>query len=579
VDIALLALKLIGLILICGIGPGLLLVGRLRFSPVEKLGATVASSLICIYLASFALFYLNAGSWAYWTVSAIFGLMGIAGWKTARLLIRHHASRAAIVAFAVVLAWEALHMAMVRNYSGGDWQGDWREHFERTIYFCHQLPNRYLFLGHYAVPARPPMLNLIAAFFCRQLGIRFEVYQLVCLFCNASAFLPCALLLRRMAPRGGRRIAILMILFMLNPSIMQNATLTVTKAMAAGLVVLGVSFYLRGKIAPAAISLAAAVLTHYSACPYAMAVGLHYACRVGLGRRSWTEAAAAISTSAAILATWFGWSIHVFGLHRTFHSAMTTGMPADSTWAVVQQVMVNMYRSFVPFPLRLVSLPPSAQRAGLGWLRDEYFLMAQTTLPMMIGLVGGVMAIFLAARLLFSSTAPWIKSTRTFWLFFLPFCYVLGTAVNFGQQIFGSAQLTLQPLALMGITFLAGWLTGVRRALIGLFLAGLVVDYGLGILLEFDRESRVYSILIDDSGRFRYRPDPSLGELGAHEYIEKLRHGLVFWGDHFAAAGPTLEIISAIIAGGAIWLLARLCLTVRINTPGRTAPPLPSLSR
>src|ERR1700728_4078935 len=75
------------------------------------------------------------------------------------------------------------------------------------------------------------------------------------------------------------------ILFMLNPSISENATLTVTKAFTAGLVVLGVSLYWRGLRSPkragwmmpaAAGSLAAAILSHYSAAPFALAVALHY---------------------------------------------------------------------------------------------------------------------------------------------------------------------------------------------------------------------------------------------------------------------------------------------------------------
>ena len=41
-------------------------------------------------------------------------------------------------------------------------------------------------------------------------------------------------------------MAALAILFMLNPTIVQNVTFTWTKAMTAGLVVLGVCLYVRG---------------------------------------------------------------------------------------------------------------------------------------------------------------------------------------------------------------------------------------------------------------------------------------------------------------------------------------------
>src|SRR5204863_609076 len=54
------ALLLPLLLTVCTAGPGLLIVGRLRWGPMEKLCCAVAASGIVVYLASFALFVFDA---------------------------------------------------------------------------------------------------------------------------------------------------------------------------------------------------------------------------------------------------------------------------------------------------------------------------------------------------------------------------------------------------------------------------------------------------------------------------------------------------------------------------------------
>src|ERR1700722_10427694 len=235
-EITFLLLKLIPLLLVCCMGPGLLAMARVRCSPIERLCGVFAVSFISIYLASFAIFCLNLGVWAYWITSALFGVMGLAGWRTARLLFRRRLSRSAVLCFCVILGWRFLHLAMVLHFDGGNWSGDWHEQMERTTYFLHLLPNNTLFSNRHPLPARPPMMNLIAAFVCRQVGHEFASFSLIYLVLNGWAYLRCCLFLRNVAPRGRAALPALAILFMLNPSISENATLTVTKAFTAGLV-------------------------------------------------------------------------------------------------------------------------------------------------------------------------------------------------------------------------------------------------------------------------------------------------------------------------------------------------------
>ena len=299
-DALLLLIKLVPLLLVCSIAPGLWAVRRLKWSPLEKLCGAMGFSFVATYLASFRLFCADVGPGAYWLTSLIFAVIGIANWRQAAVFLRRSQSRRAIIAFCVVLAWDFLHLAMVRNMGGGTWSGDWYEHYDRTRYFVHQLPNDFYYAYLYLLPVRPPMMNVMAAYFCRQTGMGFAQFSLVFSFLNAFAFLPCCLLLGHLARRGTRQIPVLAALFMLNPSVMQNMVFTWTKAFAAGLVVLGVCFYLRGirsksssRLIAAAVWLAAGTLVHYSALPMVVAIAIHYGGVLASGRRRWTEPLAA----------------------------------------------------------------------------------------------------------------------------------------------------------------------------------------------------------------------------------------------------------------------------------------------
>jgi hypothetical protein len=552
--IGLLALKLACLLPVCCVGPGLLIVSRLRWSPMEKLCGAFAASFIAIYLVSFAFFCLNAPVWAYWATSSLFAVMGLVGWRAARLLLANHQTRRVILAFAVVLAWDFLHLAMVRRYGGGNWAADWHEHYDRTRYFLHQLPYDYVFVRRYLLPARPPMMNVMAAYLCRQVGLSFEAYSLIFLFLNAWAFVPCCFLLGFFARRGMRYVPALAVLFMLNPSILENVTLTVTKALAAGLVVLGVCFYLRRRVVAAAVILAAGLLVHYSAAPFAAAVAVHYLVTFIPRRWPFWEAIVSGTAVAALLSTWFIWSILHFGAHSTFFSNTTaTGTAAMSATDNLHRVLYNLYTSLIPHPFHSVDDLQYTHLGSWSQVNDYYFMMSQTTLPMMAGIAGGLIAVGLIVHAMFKQHGP----AKRFFIFFLIFTYVVGIAVNPDRSAYGGAQVTLQSLALMAVTLVAASLPAIGPMVFRLLLLGTLLDYCLGILLQFHLESTVYQTAIGRGGQILIRADPVLGNSKAGEYHAKLMAGYLFWGDHLAGLMPFLEAASISLAVGAIWFLVR----------------------
>src|SRR5690606_21940942 len=102
-----------------------------------------------------------------------------------------------------------LLMSMVRHLSGGMWAGDWLEHYERTLFFLEHWPRDYQFIQLYSLPARPPMMNLVAAHYLAHVGNAFPHFQFVFLFLNLLVCIPLCMMLSLFARRGGRNVLVL----------------------------------------------------------------------------------------------------------------------------------------------------------------------------------------------------------------------------------------------------------------------------------------------------------------------------------------------------------------------------------
>jgi hypothetical protein len=524
----------------------------------------MAASFVLIYLVSFALYLLDAPAAAYWAASAAFLFLGCISWRQLRIFVRRSRSRSALLAFIALLFWDFLHLALVRHWGGGGWGGDWNEHYDRTRFFLHELPNNFLFLNRYLLPARPPLMNVLAAFYVKQVGTSYEAVSLVFMFLNAFAFLPCCLLLGQFGKESSRATPILLILFMLNPSIMENATFTWTKAFTAAFVVLGVCYYLRGlrhrssaRLLFASVCFAAAILIHYSAIPFVVAVVIHYLWQIAKNRRPSSEPLPLAAAAVALLATYFLWSISLYGLGVTFFSNTAAAGAAPETFAqTLQKLLYNCFTSIVPHPLH--PHPPIWFDSLRSWsdVRDYFFLMSQTTLPKMIGTAGGWVVLLLLIRF-FASRGPHLRGKKHFWLLFLVVGFLLGTAANPAPEPFGAAHVTLQPLALIGVTFLAANLRQIHPVLFLCIVLGTIVDYSLGVFLNFDLRSHIFPPIGDEQLWLQRLLNNDLGVDG-QQYGVKLLLKLTFWGDHLAAIAGFLKAASIAIAAFALACLIRL---------------------
>lgn len=583
------ALLLAPILAVVSLGPGLLVTRHLRWSPTERLCGAVGASLLVLYLAGFGLYAVDAPISSRWWVSGLCAIATLAAFPELRRLARSRGVREVVVGYGALVAWTLVLVATIRGYSGGGWYGDWFEHYQRAVFFIDRLDPGIRILK-YELTARPPLANVVTAHFMAQTSRSFVAYQVVTAFLSVLVFLPSALLVRAL---GGRRraLTILACLLALNPFFVQNATYPWTKLLSAFFVLLGMGFYLRGwskndpgRMLACALALAAGCLAHYSAGPFVVAVAIHYCARLAwtAGRRVRVELPAMAVGGAAVLATWFGWSLAVLGARSTFGSNTSVRDSASRNFTEnTLKVGANVLDTIVAHPLRnVIDRVANAAHGGLGYLHDYFFLLYQSNVLAAIGLVGGFAAAYIVWRngrepgnlTRSGATSSRLAEQRMFWWLVVGLGLALGVGSVGSRHRFGAAHVSLQPLVLLGVVAIAaGWPTLSRRWREAL-LWGAVVDFSLGILLHCVAQSANPALrAVADLPRRYWRPllDLFASASAQRNAALKLGHQLSFLGDH---AAPVFGSLFLVIAGGAAGIVVILARHV-YGTEARAARP------
>jgi hypothetical protein len=490
------------LFIVTVVGIGWPLASRLLLSKTEQALATVVLSISGLFVVAWSIYVMSLPLRALWVIPvvAVGGLL--AGRSHILSFWRDRDSQVIAVSQFLISAWCVALLMLVIDYSGGKWVGDWFGHWQRALFFIERWPRDMLFNGFDPVPSRPPLANIITGSLLYLSRNDFAHYQFFSTLLSSLSFLPAALLCRRFTRATLKpsdvpaAIAVLAVVFMMTPLVAQNATFAWTKLPAAFSVLSGMYFFLRSQDpdAPKAagalcgLSLAAGVLTHYSAVPYALILAVGW-CWIGWSQRAkrpWQHCTAiAALTAGLFLLLWFGWAAWTYRL-GTLTSNTTVTDQAPSAGAQLGIILLNLRDSLIPHFLGGADFSAFAQTSPWGRWRDWSFQLFQCNFLFMFGSVAWLAVLKIARG---QWTLAPAGAVRSFWLFFTLSTVVVGIAVHGGREPGGLAHICLQPLALLGLTWLAASWHTLSRMWRRLLVAGATLDFALGIALQFAIES------------------------------------------------------------------------------------------
>ena len=539
------------------------IMARREMAAAEKLIATVVLSLLGIFMWAWLVYILALPRQTLYVLPVV-AIGGLAiRLRELRALLSDATVAALLGAQALVAAGCIVWLATIASYSGGGWAGDWAEHWERTSFFLTHAPLETKFIGIYALTARPPLANVVTGAFIALTRFDFAHYQVVMTLLASAAFLPAALLAARWGT--ARAIAVLAALLLVSPLFLQNATFAWTKLPTAFFALAAVYFFLRARDADApraagplvAASLAAATLTHYSAGPYLVVL---VAAWFVLGWRQreagwWKRTLVMAAIGSVLLVPWFGWSLAVFGIKGTFLTNSSVTAPDAQQGSQVVKIAANLFDTIVPHFLRPLDTALIAQRSPWGAVRDWFFQGYQVNLLLVFGSV----AWLVIARELAAAARVAGRTSRGFWTAFVAGVIFLGVATHGQRDHWGLAHICLQPLALMGLAFLAARWERLTRPWRTFLIAGATIDAVCGVALQFATQNfacdRWFASGVPAAEIFTSYNRAMLMNLQA-----KVVHQLAFFSDRLAAP---FALCVALAAG--------LLVTAIIRA--RTAPP------
>lgn len=472
-------------------------------------------------------------------------------------------------------------LGLVSNYSGGGWAVDWVEHWQRTQFFVERQPIDTQFANIYPLTARPPLVNMLVALALEGTAKTFGHFQAFLALFGSLILLPAWILARDWSQGESDRSSSsasgwwVVLVFCASPLVAENLTFAWTKLPTAFLILAGLMFIAptteprtTASTALAALCLSLAILAHYSAVPWTIAIGAAALVVLSGQRKSnlsgthegfgdlskASRLPLRTATIAAVVFTfplllWIGWAVAHFGWQGA-QANSTTAAWHEQTW--LQRIVVpakNLFDTIIPFPLR--GEPGDgliAQVSQLGRLRDVAFNLYQLNLLLGCGLAGiWVLALRLRRNVRPVNPGEFAtkKTNRTFYFTLVSVALVLGIVVHTPRDEWGLVHICLQPLVLLGSIFVGTSLAKAKPKERALWAMWAAIDLALGIVLQFGIESGAWG------GPLRSLSRATLANAG-----DKAAFHFAFFADALHAAPALIVLWLALCLGGVIVRLA-----------------------
>jgi len=248
--------------------------------------------------------------------------------------------------------------------------------------------------------------------------------------------------------------------------------------------------------------------------------------------------------SAIFAGIWLAWSLSQFGAGSTFLANVTVQNAASMTFGEnLVRIGLNTFHTFWPYVF-----PGSPDDSALRLLTDRAFTFYQENVLGAMGSANAVAVIWMLGTVCWRPRTPSAARDRRFWLAFIPLASLASIAVDSETTLSGFANIGLQPLVYLAVTFVAARYVTLARPIRLLLWSGLLLDFVLGVVLELHMESQMQA--------WARTPNWDLKSEGH----------FVFAGDVLRRIAPSIELVLGIAAVSAFWYLGRTAWSSTYNS-------------
>jgi hypothetical protein len=236
--------------------------------------------------------------------------------------------------WAILSIWILSFQLGVIVYGGSNWFGDWREHYERALFFLEQKPlaTRFL-LDLWSLPARGPLFNSSVAAFMSLFGKEFWTYQIIATVFNSFAVLPFALLIQSIVKiKQAAAHWVSIFIFALAPFAFQMELYTNTIFFTLAFFLGAIYLYRRGIrtnrpnwTVGGFLLFSAGFLADYLVLPFALFFAAHFFFVVSKRKWGMQPVIYSIFSCTLLVSTWFVFLFVSFGVDEIFKANSTTG--------------------------------------------------------------------------------------------------------------------------------------------------------------------------------------------------------------------------------------------------------------
>jgi hypothetical protein len=483
-----------------------------------------------------------------------------------------------LVFWAVLAIWVLSFQLGVVVYGGANWFGDWREHYERALFFLEQKPlDTQFLLNMWPLTARGPLFNSSAAALMSVFGKDFWVYQIIATVLNTFAVVPFALLIQSMVKiKQAAAHWLSLSIMMFAPFAFQMELYTNTKFFTLAFILGAIYLYRRGVRTDrpswaigGMIVFSLGFLAHYLVFPFALFFAGHFF--FVTAKRKWGVKPLLFSFLGCgiLVSSWFLYLFLHFGLEKTLKSNSSIGQSYSKFYEVASGKSIrsknvieeNLLTTIIPYSFRrnwegIAAAPVIVQKDGrfgkafepqesdstFEWYCD--LINNQGSLLSNIG-IAGILGLYLAAGWLVRNSGILqnrAKQAKTllgwkFWALFFGIGIPLNIALSPNPSPHGTAHLNLQ----IFVCLTAIWIfkysqnipNAIKQALGIIFVAESLVTLWAWISLL----NRPVPIFMNEAEKLFANGELGLNVFYVNNFILKLKTHSIFLSEKANANG------------------------------------------